>query len=128
MAGTRLCNQQGVDFVLRHGVAAALFGNRNIECFRIAKRENRGIDEPIMDDHIGRREGTRRLDRQQVRIAGTGAHKYDSPRFHDTPMPPSSAMGNAEKVAHGLVKLDTPQRKPVLIVPLARSSSRETTG
>jgi len=66
-------NEQGVDFILRHGFLLAGFPG---EKARDAARHQRhdGIrHQPVIDHGIGAFDGSGRFDRQQFGIARTGA-------------------------------------------------------
>jgi hypothetical protein len=73
----RLAHQQGVDLVLRHGVARAALGHGDQLGCRMGHGQDRRIDKPVMDDDPRLHDQPRGAQRQQVGIAGTGADQPD---------------------------------------------------
>jgi hypothetical protein len=75
--GQRLAHQERVDCVLRHSVARTLLGHRDELGPDGNQRENRRIDQPVVDDQFGLAQQPCGAHRQQVGIARTGTDQPD---------------------------------------------------
>ena len=71
--GLAKTHQQGVDFMLRQAMVGATF--TDIDPFGRGRDQIQNLvrHQPVIDDHVGRRDQTRRAQRQQVRRTRPGA-------------------------------------------------------
>ncbi len=75
----RQADQQRVDLRLRHRMASRLFADADPCGSGRDQGEDRGRDEPVVDDDVGLVQKSARLDRQQIGIAGAGPDEIDDP-------------------------------------------------
>ena len=69
-AGLDVRDDERVDRLLRHRVPGALLRDADAERGRGCEVEHAGIDETVVDEHIGLPKCARRLDGQQIGVAG----------------------------------------------------------
>ena len=89
-AGLHMRDDQRVDRVLRQGVARALLGDRDALRGGGREIEHTGVDQPVMDDDVGRLQCLHRADREQPGIARPRTDEDDAP-----------AGGRVEETGHG---------------------------
>src|SRR3546814_3219510 len=72
-------DDQRVDRVLRHGVARALLRDRDTVRRGRCEIEHARVDQPVMDDDLGRPQRLDGAHGEQAGIARTGTDKADAP-------------------------------------------------
>ncbi len=77
LAGARQAHQLGVDFVLRHGVLIAALADENTLGVTAHQVEDGRRKQAVVQNHVRLLHQPQGAERQQIRIAGTGADQID---------------------------------------------------
>jgi hypothetical protein len=78
-------DEQGIDLVLRYGMAFGLLADADPSGPRRDQRQDRVGHQAIIDNDVGLIQQTARLERQQIRISRPGADQVDNRCFGHRP-------------------------------------------
>jgi hypothetical protein len=79
----RAGDEHSVDFLLRNAVESCAFAGEDLFSLRRAFFEHRGIDQPIVDDHLRSPEDLQTADGEQPGITGPGTNEVNRSDFHE---------------------------------------------